>query len=514
MIKKLIFILFLLTGYFAPLAFASVDIWSQTVIHLCSIGIAVLFLLSYWGDNTFVVDIPFWKYLSLWLAVYYISYLFSANRSLAQAELFNLINGVFFFYCAVNIKRWCFSLDRLLRLWGYIVIPLALLSFYELWRNPGSYQESASMINPNIFAGYLVFWIPYWAGKVRDNWGKNNVPAFILSCGTFICAVGSLIITHSVTAWVALIISVSVIYYANMKDMFARLFHIKISFLRIVTVLLILLAVLFLNKNIILSIFERVCWASVSLWMALKHPFLGVGPGGFAEAFLYFKKGSFQNTLYAHNMLFQMVGEIGIIGTVIFILLLYKILLVGLKDKSSLSRILLVGLLSFILKNMWDYGFSIPANAFMLWFWSGLLVSLHIKQTPLKISIISKSALIINIVIIVLLVPCVIKPFMISREVATGYFDVQERNYQKAISHFNKAIFRGPLFPEAYFGLSQVYYTQYLERRRIIYIELSIIYTEKAILYSKYNKKYRKFLEFLKNIDKTLPGSQSPQFSP
>ena len=48
----------------------------------------------------------------------------------------------------------------------------------------------------------------------------------------------------------------------------------------------------------------------------LTSPLTGVGLGGYAVAFPYFKRTAGENTLFAHGVLWQMLAETGLAGVV------------------------------------------------------------------------------------------------------------------------------------------------------------------------------------------------------
>jgi len=53
-------------------------------------------------------------------------------------------------------------------------------------------------------------------------------------------------------------------------------------------------------------------WTTVSMWKSA--PWTGIGLGGFATAFSFFKKGHTQTTLFAHSFVLQLLAEAGLAG--------------------------------------------------------------------------------------------------------------------------------------------------------------------------------------------------------
>lgn len=506
MLDTIILAVFLCLGYFSPLALASIDIWSQTVIHICSVLIGVLFILKFWHKKTCSLHLPFWQYMLVWSGIYYCSYIFSANKSMARMDLFNMINAVFLFYCAANIKSVTGKTDTMLRRWGYIVFVLGLVTCYQLYIHYGSTEEPSSMINQNILAGYLMFWMPYWFGKAIACIRSKNTPGIIVSVAASLITTISIVSTHSVTAWAALYAAFFIVYFILEHNRYFKIFNIKITAMHMLVILLIFVLIAAIKGTIILSVYERIRWAAVAGNMAVKNPLLGVGPGGFSDAFLFFKNGSFQNTLYAHNILFHMMAEIGFAGTAVFVLLLYSILKLIKQNYTIQIRLMTIGFIAFIIKSMFDYSFSIPANYFIFFIWAGLIISMiRDSSVPLRIPGVSKSAIVLTLLILTIFVPGIVRLFSVSRSVARGRWNVAEKQYQTAEELFHEASFVEPFFPEPYYELSRMYYHRFLDTNRIVFIEIAIVYIEKSLRFNKFNRHYHSIRTLYRTIHRSHP---------
>ncbi|MFH1379767.1 MAG: O-antigen ligase family protein [bacterium] len=493
MINNVLLFLMLCIGYFAPLALAAIDLWSQTVIHIISVFIAVLYLFKFMNKKTFTFDIPYWKYFLLWFVFYFISYICAANKSAARMDICNMINGVFLFYCAVNIKNLISSTDDLLRWWGYVVFVIGVLVCYQLYTDYTSVEKQASMVNPNILAGYVLFWLPYWYGKIAEYMRIKNISGIIMAVTASVFITVSIVVTNSVTAWIALALAFCFVYFICEKRKVMHIFNMKVTKYYTAVGILVISALLCINSKIMLSIYERICWAAVAIRMALDHPFLGIGPGGFADAFVFFKRGNFLNTLYAHNIIFHMAAEIGIPGLIMFVWLTIKIIKSFIKKYSPEARLLIIGYIAFLIKSLVDYSFSIPANLFIFWIWTGLIVSiLYPNSHVIRIPIISKTALCINIIIILLLIPGITDLFLFSRNIAKGKINVQEKQYTQAEQRFTNASLKHPAYPEPYAESAIMYFNRFNETGKIIFIELALYYIEKSIKYNKYNLLYQR----------------------
>jgi hypothetical protein len=117
---------------------------------------------------------------------------------------------------------------------------------------------------------------------------------------------------------------------------------------------------------------DRWAWWRSALRMWLDNPWWGVGPGAFGEAYPGYRADPWgQNSLYAHNMILEMLAERGILGTGAF---LWFFLFLGLRTtKARKLSVPLIGLVGFLVFNLVHVGFSFPSLAWSFWALSGYL---------------------------------------------------------------------------------------------------------------------------------------------
>lgn len=112
---------------------------------------------------------------------------------------------------------------------------------------------------------------------------------------------------------------------------------------------------------------QRVQWAQSAWNMFLSHPWLGVGPGGFAEAYAGYRVGPLttSNTLYAHNFVLEMMAEMGLGGFLIFAGIVFSVVFAGFRANMN-RRLdpLIWGVILFLGFNILNFGLSLPS---LLW---------------------------------------------------------------------------------------------------------------------------------------------------
>jgi tetratricopeptide (TPR) repeat protein len=199
-------------------------------------------------------------------------------------------------------------------------------------------------------------------------------------------------------------------------------------------------------------------------------------------------------TLYAHNIFLELLAEIGIVGLLSFVVLLFSFykkfienILKG-KDKSFYIYIA-ISVTSFIAINLVDYNFFVPANMIMFFivFSSMFYVESEERQ---KIKINFYACLAAYVVFVILFA----RPVIANNYYKKGINFYVSGHYKVAIEEFNKAINFDKNNPEYYAQVSRAYFALYDKERN----EKGQIYADKAIEYLQHAIKLNKYAAQLK----------------
>jgi len=133
--------------------------------------------------------------------------------------------------------------------------------------------------------------------------------------------------------------------------------------------------------------FTKSSWPEFGVWraavkMILSRPLFGFGPGAFGTALPQFQVNSVYS-LYTHNSYLQLASEAGVLAFVLLVFTFALLLKEGYQRlataQDSQEKYLRVGLLAslttFMLHNIIDYSWYVPAVALLFWFLAGLAVS-------------------------------------------------------------------------------------------------------------------------------------------
>ncbi len=234
--------------------------------------------------------------------------------------------------------------------------------------------------NPNILAVYLLLYFPFslWAIFLPQNKGRLRIFYTITAVLSALC----ILLTWSRGAWLGLML----------ECLLFLLFHSKKS--RIATLWLppvLLLSIPILPGNFrgrLLSIgdlgessirYRLLTWRG-TLRMLEHHPFgIGVGERAWRLVYPHYAISGTQRVMHAHNIFLQIACEVGVMGLLLFLLIIGIAILCGLRQKkidavAAVAGALVMGLFD----HLWYYpGLLIP-------FWAMLALCTQSGQKEAK----------------------------------------------------------------------------------------------------------------------------------
>lgn len=137
---------------------------------------------------------------------------------------------------------------------------------------------------------------------------------------------------------------------------------------------------------------QRLSFAQASFDMARAHPLTGVGLYLWADFFPQFQHSILENTQTPHGFIFQILGELGWPGAVVFVALFLAVCLalarVARKESASaLTKFGAVGIVAAGIAAMIDIPWGYAANMTLFWICAGLFIAPQttIVKRPLSI---------------------------------------------------------------------------------------------------------------------------------
>ena len=215
--------------------------------------------------------------------------------------------------------------------------------------------------NPNILAVYLLLYFPFslWATFLPENKGRMRV---FYAITTVFCAL-CILLTWSRGAWLGVFLEVFLFL----------IFHSRKSryILRLLPLLFIFVPLLPSNfKSRLLSIgdlgessirYRLQTWQG-TLKMLKAYPFgIGVGERAWRAVYPHFAVSGTKTVMHAHNVFLQVATELGMVGMIVFLLLIFTALLSACKKKNFTMVTVVSGA---IVMGLFDH----------LWYYPGMLV--------------------------------------------------------------------------------------------------------------------------------------------
>lgn len=326
--------------FLSPLLEASWDVWSKTIIHILTILAVCIYLILMYPrsklSHNFVIILP----LSVW---FFVTVLTSRIRFNSELELHNWINYFLIFLTVSSFnKNNSVNLKKILNYTVISAVIMLLIGYYQFFLLKQA--PRATMINSNIFAGYLILIIPVLFFLARDFWKKNNSVKTAIYLIIILCVL-CLFLTKSAGAIFALITAIFICKY-RLKGF---IFILSAG---------ILAGILFKYRDP--EIINRYYWWMTAFEVIRDFPIFGVGPGNFEFVYTKYRIADL-SSLFAHNYYLQLCSETGIIGILLF---LGALIIIIPKIKNFYLQ---VSAIACLIQNVFDYNLYIPANAILFW---------------------------------------------------------------------------------------------------------------------------------------------------
>ena len=405
-----------------------------------------------------------------------------------------LLAGFNFTFLSREMKKKVFIVPIFIALW------LSMIIFSMFVSNPQGFFKDYDFytviaLNINVIAGFLVLVYPLFFIYIKE---KINTNVFI-SMAVFVLF--AIFLTRSRVAILAAFILTIIFLFAYRKNNYVKI-------LIGLSILILVLSVIYVSvlKSSFSSASERLVWWRTAYLIFKENVFFGCGLGNYSVLFKAFRPELVLNTLYAHNIIMQLLSDVGIFGlsafvcfTVCFYVKVTDKIIEG-KDTFFYVAVSL-SVTFFLMMNMFDYGFFVPANMLMFF----MLASSVFYSEPSKLQ---KERINSYVLAVAVFVCCVVivRPVISQIHYKKGIEYYVANQYKTAIEEFELAIKYDKKNPEYYAQVSKSYFALYDKNRGdagMVYADNAIKYNKKAIDLHKYGAQLRASLASIYwNIDK------------
>lgn len=485
----LIVVLLSLIMIFSIISRFSFSVSVQTVIFLL-ISISTLFLL-----NNFKISATSYVVPSVFLiAVSVISYINSGFQINARdyniVLITSLLAGFNVTFLSMNARKKMFIVPVFIALWLSMILFSRFITNPQGFINGDDFYETIAL-NVNIIASFLVLVYPLIFIFIKDK-SFSNFKIFIAMAVFVLIAI---FLTRSRVAILTSLLVTLAFLFEYRKNVYSKVF------MAIILVLLVS-AVFYISllKSNFNSLTERLIWWKTAYLIFREHLFFGCGFGNYAILFKTFRPELVLNTLYAHNIIMQILADLGIFGLISFVYLslsFYKKVINEIRSNGGdkyFYKTVALSITSFLFLNLVDYGFFVPAN--MLAFFIIFCSVFFTESVKLKKERINSYFLTIMFVIFAVFV---VKPVIANVYYGRGIDFYVAKQYAPASENFLKAIKFDRKNPEYYYQFANTQFAMFDQNRDEgkEYIENAIMYTKQAVEFNKYGSQLLASLAFL-----------------
>lgn len=311
----------------------------------------------------------------LFVLALFVSVFYSQNKAHSLLEIYKYVSAIFLFIIASNLSVENKSLViRTVILSGLVVSFLAIYQYFFGFKHLIGYLSDnkfsssfaldylqsrrvfVPFVTPGILGGYLAMIIPLFFINKKQIW--LILPVFFV-----------LFLTMSIGAFFSLFATLTIFLC------FKR--ELKKRYVFSLAGLFVLIAIIFIWRSMgqrehVQPVFSTLMRLSYwrETWELIKaHPLIGVGLSNF----------NLKMSRYAHNSYLQIWAEMGLLGLLSFLWLIYTVfehsfknLMNSLHNKQTVC--LTASVIIFLLHNLLDFSFFLPEVSFIWWIILGLCV--------------------------------------------------------------------------------------------------------------------------------------------
>ena len=528
-------------------------------IKTLTFSLLVIVGLTLWGLNVLkkeefkIISNPLNIPVLSFIIICVLSLIWSDSPFISLKELPLFLSGPLLYFVIVNN---IYNERQINRIIGAVIIVGALFGIYGILQyngidfsfwigNYGRGKVFGLFGNAGYFAEYLMLTLPIAVSLFLVS--KNKMIKLLFLIGILAIS-SSIVFTFTRTPYLSIVISFIFMLFLFLISRGKELIkENKKIFIVIFLVIIIIISLIVvpnpLNKpgTVISKIKDRASINQLTQGYEIKrrvatwkfttllikdHPLLGSGIGSFKYNSLryqakFFDQGN-NRTIYpygiagkTHNEYLQLAAELGIIGLIIFIWLMFVYFYYGLKilkrEKERYKQGVIIGLMGSVMAFLIDSIFWFPLHhsftSSLFWLCLGLLVVMGLKEdtavyksepnkkiTNTKNDIYQfKPLLFICIILLTaVLSTFVSRPFIARMYWYNGFKEIEKENWDKAIKKYEEALSWDPYLGEIYYDIGKILQnkelygvaSEYLEKAEK-YIDHPDLPFDLAIIYLK-----------------------------
>ncbi len=388
-----------------------------------------------------------------------------------------LLAGFNVTFLSAEMKKKFFIVPIFISLWLSMILFTRFISDPQRFFTVDDFYEAVAL-NINVIAGFLVLVYPLFFIYIKE---KTNTKVFT---AMMLFVLTGIVLTRSRIAILAAFV-LTVIFLFQYKNKYVK-------FLAWLLGIVFLAGIIYISflKSDFHSFSERLIWWKTAYLIFKENIFFGAGFGSYSVLFKTFRPELVLNTLFAHNIIMQLLADTGIFGLLSFagiIVSFYVRVIDGILEDINTDFYIVPALsvTAFLFVNLLDYSFFVPANMMVFFI---ILCSVFFCN-PQPNTGTKKINIYILAVLILYIGAVIVKPVIAQIHFKKGIRFYIAEQYEMAVEEFEKASDFDKKNPEYYIQISKSYFALYDKKRN----EAAQMYADKAVEYNK------KASEFYKN---------------
>ena len=453
----------------------------QTAIFL----ILLLLFMYLVNSNSFKLDsyVTVTAVFFLFCCSSYISADFKTNvRNYLLILCSSLTAGFIFSSLSLEFKKKVFFVPVFVALWLSMILFTKFVTNLQAFFYGNNFSDNIAL-NVNVVASFLALVYPLIFVFIREQKNTKVFTAIML----FILF--SIFITGCKIALILSLVSTIIFLLEYRKKTYIKLLTVFSGICLVAYVGY----VFFLKPDFKSTAESLVLWKTAYL-IFKENIFFGCGIGNYSTLFNAFRPELVSSTMFAHNIIMQLLAETGLLGFLSFFVLIVAFYIQIIKKIAEEKDVyfyiyVTISVTSFLIVNLFEYSFFVPTN--MLLFFLVLSSAFYNKRETLKKS---RTNIFVLVVVSAVMIVFFIRPVIANTYYKKGIDLYVAGHYKVAIEEFEKAIKFDKKNPEYYVQVSRSYFALYDKKRNEtgqMYIDKAIEYNKKAIQLHKYDAKLR-----------------------
>ena len=447
---------------FSTLARGAHDLWAAGIVYaMTAIGFSVLLLRGR-------LNLSFIPFLICLLAFFGVSFSHSVNPGESLLGLLDWGAAGLIFLLAAH----AFQDDAELTSFLKIIVPVfwvelvTTLIQYKT-AHPGMIEKWGTLVNANILVSFLLLFLPVLicnfiqSRKLKDGLSWYWLSGLVAGLGAFATAL-------SLWGWLCLLAGLPFLFGLDpLKKIYKR----APRFWWTAAIFAFGLVVFVIYKKLthvyqwnVAELPARSSWSRLSWWgsgwgMFRDHIWFGVGIGNYPSAFLAYKVGTGQNTLYAHSFAVGLLAETGIMGIIglLGFLSFWFFKVISNWERVKSRRPFFLGILMLLFFGSINLSIEYLAVLLVLFIFLGITAAPALQSAwPVRKSI----ALVFGLCCLTGLI-FLLSIFMGSQNLVYGREKLQEGKIEEALTAFSSAAELDPLSFEAREGQARALFFRY-----------------------------------------------------